>query len=519
MFEYFPKEWKEAANKMEKPVFQMLQAMYGHPLSGQIFVRQLLLTLRFLGWQESPVDPAVLLWQQGEMEGSIAVYVDDVFAEGDEGVLDLLWKRLATFFVFGKPELADLVLGSKLSYFEIKTDLIIEITMTDYAMLTVQTYEKEKGKPVKLHDTPTTFDPRLEKRDDFGPPIHIGFIQKIVGMLLWLARNCRSEIAFAVSMLGSRVLSWSERCETQLEVAVGYLKKHPDLGLRLTKSKLDAMNDLSNEVHGDADWSLPKSQTGFHNHIVGPAGAHMPIDWASKKQSVVADSTCAAETCALHHSVRESLLASEVIFGGFRKLIAYTDNNACLRAANRGSSSPLMAFQRVIGLKNGFLRDLVSGGFLEIRKIAGTLCKGNIFTKVLPRMLFEREREMIGIYPALSSSSTEVTVGSAKLASTGKEGRTGQRSSLNVNGIELISADRMLREPKGFVSKVISLLPRNEGECVNNNGDSLLVPFTSKITCKSTPSIEGCRIGKYAVVNVDVDMGVTDECSMSLFWD
>ena len=73
------------------------------------------------------------------------------------------------------------------------------------------------------------------------------------------------------------------------------------------------MSDLEiwSELHSDADWVAPRSQSGFLSAIVcGPGvdeapSGFLPLHYGSRKQPLTADSSTSAEIIAAHFAVRE----------------------------------------------------------------------------------------------------------------------------------------------------------------------------------------------------------------------
>ena len=78
---------------------------------------------------------------------------------------------------------------------------------------------------------------------------------------------------------------------------LAYLNKHKDVGLRY---QCDSQNRLRG--YSDADWAVQRSQSGFV-FTLGRAS----ISWGSKRQPVVALSTCEAELMAATEAAKEAV--------------------------------------------------------------------------------------------------------------------------------------------------------------------------------------------------------------------
>ena len=56
-------------------------------------------------------------------------------------------------------------------------------------------------------------------------------LQGIVGELLWLSRTTRHDVTYAVAQIAARLTKWTDKCDKQLAVLMGYISAHPDLDL------------------------------------------------------------------------------------------------------------------------------------------------------------------------------------------------------------------------------------------------------------------------------------------------
>ena len=56
---------------------------------------------------------------------------------------------------------------------------------------------------------------------------------RLIGMLLWLMRGTRAEIAVALSCLGSFVTKWNVECDGAVTRVMAYLQTYPNMVLEL----------------------------------------------------------------------------------------------------------------------------------------------------------------------------------------------------------------------------------------------------------------------------------------------
>ncbi|MBW0514299.1 hypothetical protein O181_054014 [Austropuccinia psidii MF-1] len=123
-----------------------------------------------------------------------------------------------------------------------------------------------------------------------APPVDTTPFQSVIGSLAYLVSGSRPDLAFAVNYLTRHSMGPTPAHWDLLDHVVGYLRKTRDQGICLCPGNISL-----NLWGGD----LERSQTGFVLKL-----GNTPILWGSKRQSVVALSTCAAEYIALSDSTQ-----------------------------------------------------------------------------------------------------------------------------------------------------------------------------------------------------------------------
>jgi hypothetical protein len=409
------RECAEAHRKKsgEEILLRMKRCLYGHPLSGHIWIEKCLSSLRKRGFVPCENDPALL--ERGTL--LVCVYVDDIAATGADDELQELWNGLKEDF----PDAVDLDSIRECTEFvgmEVRRSCTaeaesLEIVMGDYTREIISEYRKlwhvaERRKlRVKTTSVPMVNDLRNEETEQGGQAERKEpqrRVQKMIGMLLWLSRCSRPDIAFAASRLGSRVSSWSQVCEKELARIVLYLEKTANFTLKFTRVFADDPSEIEPRAHSDADLAEPRSQSGSFLFMQGPKGSFMPVSWQSKKQSLCADSSAVSETIAVHMCVRESLLLAELLKPERQKAFqVYVDNSSCLRLAVRGTSKAASVLQKAIRLRVGFLRDLREMGIIAFDYVRSAENRADALTKALPEHKLEAALRMFGIAGQLPS--------------------------------------------------------------------------------------------------------------------
>ena len=162
-----------------------------------------------------------------------------------------------------------------------------------------------------------------------------------VGALLYLALTVRPDIAFAVGQLSRYMSCPTPDCVRVAKQCMNYFYVMRVLGITFKKSESGKWRDIDErgnyrnelETYVDADYEnskeTQKSVTGFVIRFNGAA-----IDWQSKIQSLVAQSTSEAETYAACEAVKRTTcmrcLANELGIKQVCPTIVHEDNDAVI---------------------------------------------------------------------------------------------------------------------------------------------------------------------------------------------
>ncbi|MDE0828009.1 MAG: reverse transcriptase domain-containing protein [Vicinamibacterales bacterium] len=410
-FSMLPKDLRDAARNVNgAPVFKMERCLYGHPLSGHIWIETFLSFMRERGWRSLPDDPALM--QRGNTW--LCIYVDDVAATGPPDELAQMWAEMRDRFKVGMQEPLKDFLGLRIQFKKEDDGRSAYVDMSDYSRLCVDTYaELWPESVVRPCDTPMSDELRFaqdEKPDAQTPQKRV---QKVLGMLLWLARCGRPDIALSVSRLGSRAARWDDVCDKQLLRLMGYLQTHHASAIRMFVSDRDNINDLRAVVSSDAN--LPpsgKAQTGYVLAMEGDGGTLVPIAWASKGQPLTADSTLMSELIAAHTAVRETLclasaLQNDVVDIGTniddskicKPIILRVDNEGVLSNCRRGVSDACGVMAKALSLRVGLLRDLREMGLFDVVYVKTDENRSDMYTKALTNLKLIVALEANGVVP------------------------------------------------------------------------------------------------------------------------
>jgi len=370
-------------------VFPMLKCLYGHPLSGHVWVEMLYRHLRDHGW--TAVQGVTGLF---EKDGArLCAYVDDILISGPADVIHQFWIELEATFEVGKLGPAEEFLGAQLEFSRKGEFHETRVHLEAYIEVLEKRFNERWNTTVRSAGTPLSDDLR-------NPPVDVTTPQsrvlELVGMLLWVARVSRPDVAYAASRLASRVSRWTTACDEQLARTVGYLKATKHVRLTMRRHQDDRPEDLRAELHSDASWVCEKSQSGYVLTIVSDRGSLMPVAWGSSKQAIQADSSAASELIAVHTAIRECLPVAQAYRSDV--LPVHVDNAAVLRVAKKGSSAQLGLYTtKPLRIRAGLLRDLVELGVITVQYVPSLLNRSDACTKPLERVKLEYAREMFGL--------------------------------------------------------------------------------------------------------------------------
>lgn len=123
--------------------------------------------------------------------------------------------------------------------------------------------------------------------------------QKLIGCLLYVAVNTRPDISASISILAQRVSKPRQVDWNELKRVLKYLKGTSNMKLAL------AAENYNGELlygYSDANWAESKyDRKSNSGHVFLLNGG--TVCWSSRKQSLVALSTCEAEFVALSEAI------------------------------------------------------------------------------------------------------------------------------------------------------------------------------------------------------------------------
>lgn len=219
--------------------------------------------------------------------------------------------------------------------------------------------------------------------------------QEIVGTLLYAAISTRLDIAHAVHQLTRQMQdprpADMKAARRTLRYLAGSAKWCLQFGGRRGGDEhLDQPLEVS--AFADADWANDKvdrrSVSGWVVQLEGD-----PIDWASKKQSIVAQSTCEAELYAEAAAINEVLwlrgMLEELGLSVKTPSILFGDNSSTQTISRQGVKRKRT---KHVDVKYHFITECIERGIIDLQWVSTERQQADILTKGLDRAKLELHR-------------------------------------------------------------------------------------------------------------------------------
>ena len=417
----FSKELQEKIWHLGGPqhvLIPMNRPLYGHPLAGFMWLETLGKFLEKEGWHVTDVPGH---WRKQASDGStmeLVGYVDDLCVSGPEEDVAALWSSMQAPIDEGGAGLELSSVGPTDRFLGIRVrqlDNGIFIDVQEYIEDLAADFEKEFGR--KLLSPKTPMSEELRAPPGSKTSAQESRVLKLIGRLLWVCRTCRPDIAFAASRLGTRVGTWDGECLDEATRTVGYLLRTADHGLTFSRPRQSHLG-LEVGLHTDASWRKERSQTGgiLCVEVVLEGGRREVIavvDWLSKKQSIIADSSGASEMIAAHTAVRTLYSIAEDLSSQLgEKLVLWTDNSTVISAA-KGRCKLDWLQAKPLRIRCGCLADMVALRMLRVGYCPTEEQLADGLTKSLERLKLESWCRGLGLGSFRDATSLAVGGGVA----------------------------------------------------------------------------------------------------------
>jgi hypothetical protein len=382
---------------VKNPVVRLVKTLYGLKNSPRYWSRHLFNTLRSMQFEQSTADPC--LWLRivdGSLAAAIACFVDDACVAARACDLPQIEAALKGVYKMTGGGPLSWFLGIKVNY-NLSAG-VLSLSQAPAILRTLREMQMDGSAPVA---TPAEGVAQLQMTQLQEPASQeeLTFMAgkpyaHLVCTLLYYMLT-RPDITFAVNRL-TRYLSAPRRVHWVAALRVlKYLNGTREFGLQYRREEEHSPRAVG---FSDADWAgdinSRRSTTGFVFTLCGAA-----ISWRTKLQSSVALSTCEAELMALSATMQEAIwirrLLTDLHFPGHELPMALKEDNQGALALVRDHRFSERC--KHMAIRYFFAREQIEQGNFTVDYCPTADMLADIFTKALPRVVFQRLRDLLGM--------------------------------------------------------------------------------------------------------------------------
>ncbi|SGY56257.1 BQ5605_C006g04119 [Microbotryum silenes-dioicae] len=372
----------------EGKCLRLHRSIYGLKQAGRVWNDTINATLASLGYRRLACDECIYRHEDAGGDHYIALYVDDLLFFGpDLGEIDRVLDQLDTLYGVKRLGPAEWVLGVQVVRHD---DGGISLLQRQYLLDVLARFNMSDCNPCK---SPMEANLQLSPEPDTDSADN-AIYRSMIGSLMYAVVATRPDLAHSVGYLSRFV---GKAGDTHLEAAkrvLRYIKGSLDLGIHYTRTSAPL---LGYEGYSDSDWGsdiqTSRSTMGYLFKLAGGA-----ISWSSRLQPRVACSSTEAEYLGLSHAAKEAVFLRSLL----TELGLDTSSPLRLLGDNQGAialtQNPVFhARTKHLRMLEHFVREHVRNGEISVTYIPTHDMVADIFTKPLPRVVFQRHCDAIGL--------------------------------------------------------------------------------------------------------------------------
>jgi hypothetical protein len=383
-------------NDKSNRVCRLLKTIYGLKQASRMWYKTLKGFLESKGLKQSEVDPCIY-FSDGMI---IFVYVDDIIISADsaEKMQNLSQEFQKQFKMkdIGKPKR---ILGFDLH--EIENGNGIHLSGQNMIIELLKQCGMDQSKPVSTPMDHKQFFVPNQKEVFYEKFSELSY-ESIIGSLLYIANNFRPDISYAVSILSQFTSNPSELHFQGIKRILRYLNGTKDYGLIFRKGS--NMNILKGFT--DADFGscyTRKSRTGYIFFT-----ENCTLSWSSKKQQVIALSTCEAEYYALVEGGKEAIHLKKLLWefknqkpfdsedtSDISTVTLFCDNQSTIFISKNSTAEHKV--MKHVDIRQKWIQEKIESNEFEIQYVQTNEQIADIFTKALPKEKFEKFRNLCNV--------------------------------------------------------------------------------------------------------------------------
>lgn len=383
--------------------WKLKRPLYGLKQGGNKWEKKRDDVLAKLGFEKSSADPSLYTLRDGSRhDGAVKCialfYVDDGLLAGpDRALIDDVSTKLNAEFEITRGGPARYILGIQIR--RDRASRSLDLSQSAYIRDVLTRFGMQDANPLSIPLQPR---PTLSSTDSPSTPAEkaqyheqakgLKYIS-MVGAVLY-ATQTRPDIQYAVTTLAQFSANPGIKHLEAMKRLLRYLRGTADFKLHLGRRPNSGINLVG---WTDSDWAgdidTRRSVGGFVFDVAGSS-----ITWSSKKQPTVALSTVEAEYMAASNATKEAIwlrtLLADLGHPQMSATIIHADNQGCI-ALSRNPVAHSRA--KHIDIRHHFIRERIARSEIDLQFLSTKEMVADIFTKALPRDLFERFQDALGV--------------------------------------------------------------------------------------------------------------------------
>ena len=380
------------SKKFPAKVCKLNKSLYGLKQSARMWNMKIDEYLKAAKYTQSEADPCIY-YRTEIVDGKtlimiIAVYVDDtILLSNDTDLMLLEKKRLSERFEMDDRGEIHYILGMEVK--RNREEKTMTISQKSYLESVLARFDMQNCNPV---GTPLEAGKKFVKISDDEEPVDVRKYQAAIGSLNYAAIATRPDLSVAVSMLSQHMRNPSADHWSGVKRVLRYIRGTIDFGLKFTYSDNFVLHGFA-----DADWAgcteSRKSTSGEFFQI-----GNCAVSWRSKKQSVVALSSCEAEYISLCSATQEVVWLRRLLKSiGFHQDQATTiceDNQGAICLSKNPKDHTRT---KHVDVKFHFTRETIEKNVVSLEYCPTGKMLADTLTKGLAKPAFEKFRTGMGV--------------------------------------------------------------------------------------------------------------------------
>jgi len=371
-------------------VCRLNKALYGLKQSPRIWYHTLATFLKELGF--SPLSSDLGIFSRGHVY--VAVYVDDLLIAGPDkkeiqDIKAVLNKR------FEMTDLGPCTYYLGMSVKRDRRNRTLRLSQHGYIEKVLREFGMWEN--TNAVATPMNTSGKLEPMpEDYKATEELcSWYSRAIGSLMYAMLGTRPDIAFAVSVCSRYLANPGEPHRKAVKHIMRYLRGSIDLELTFRGEIRPLLGYTDSDWAGDT--ATRRSTAGYIFNIGSGA-----ISWQSKRQTVVALSSCEAEYMGETQATKEAIWLRSL----FKELLPLEDKNDLAATIIYGDNQGAIALARNpqfhsrtkhIGIQHHYVREMQEDGKVDLRYISTDKQVADGLTKALPKDPFLSFRNALGL--------------------------------------------------------------------------------------------------------------------------